>query len=91
MGKRNEHLTEEDMWMNTDQMNFHYLGEKHLVINILPHQEDPIPSTHSLFKVVVQDYEIQGVGNTIIRHCTDAYYGHRDIVGHGSVIKENLQ
>lgn len=86
-----ENPTDDEKWMNTDQMNFHYLGEKHLVRNILPYQEDPIPSTHSLFKVVVQDYEIQGVGNTIIRHCTDAYYGHRDIVGHGSVIKENLQ
>lgn len=81
----------DDYWMDTDMLNFHYLGERHLVKNLLPQQDSPIPSTHHLFQVIVADGK-QGNGDYVsaIWHHTTAYYGHRDVMAQGVIIKGNL-
>ena len=62
----------QDYWLNSDQMNYYYFGERHLVLNILPNSDDlPVPSDHCLFRVVVHD----GENDTAIGHFTTAFYG----------------
>ena len=62
----------QDYWLNSDQMNYYYFGERHLVLNILPNSDNlPVPSDHCLFRVVVND----GENDTAIGHFTTAFYG----------------
>ena len=71
-----------DHWLNSDQMNFHFFGEKHLVQNIFPNDaEDPVPSGHTLFFVVVDDFS----SDTTIEHRTTAYYGYCEAHIHDSI------
>lgn len=76
-----------DYWLNSDQMNFYYFGERHLVLNILPNDTiDPVPSEHSLFQVIVEEYKTEeGSMVSSIGHHTIAYYGHREAVAHDSI------
>ena len=73
--------------MNSDQMNYYYFGERHLVLNILPNDTiNPVPSEHSLFLVIVQEYNTT-YGNTVLRigHHTTACYGFREAIAHDSI------
>lgn len=84
-----------DTWLSKDQLNFHYYGERHLVLNVLPDYVDggqaQVPSGHSLFKILIIDYDIQQNEDlSVIGHHTEAYYGLRSVVYHNSVVKGNL-
>ena len=66
----------DDYWLDPDLMNFHYYGECQLVQMDFRNGNDPIPSTHSLFRICVDDYET----DSTIGHKTEAYYGVRLVV-----------
>lgn len=68
--------TPADYWLDPDLMNFHYYGESHLVQVEFRSGDDPVPSTHSLFQVLVWDYET----DTTIGHHTKAFYGIRGVI-----------
>lgn len=90
-----ENPEESDKWLSKDQLNFHYYGERHLVLNVLPDYVDggqaQVPSGHSLFKILIIDYDIQQNEDlSVIGHHTEAYYGLRSVVYHNSVVKGNL-
>lgn len=83
-----ENPTAQDYWLNSDQMNYYYFGERHLVLNILPNRGTlPVPSDHCLFRVVVGD----GKDNTSIGHYTTAFYGIPLLVSQESLHKEIFQ
>jgi len=88
-----EYPTEEEKWMNPNQLNYYYFGERHLILNVLPNEgDDPIPSTHSVYQILIKDETVkEGLVDVKIGHKTIAHYGHIEIVGHGTVIKEDLQ
>lgn len=86
-----ENPTSGDYWIVSYRMNYHYLAEKYLILNILPSQYAPVPSGHYLCEVLIQEYKKSNQQSSIIiGHTTNAYYGHRDIIGHEIVIKGNL-
>jgi hypothetical protein len=86
-----ENPSPNDYWMDSDRMNFHYYGERHLVLNILRNSDTPIPITHSLYKIIIGDNEIiWGNNNKAIGHYTTAYYGFRDVIGNNISVKGNL-
>ena len=79
-----------DYWLNSDQMNYYYFGERYLVLNILPNDAvDPIPSGHHLFLVSVIDGCVSAM-NEAIGHYTEACYGNRTIVSQGSINRDSL-
>ncbi len=83
-----ENPTAQDYWLNSDQMNYYYFGERHLVLNILPNSGDlPVSSDHCLFRVVVND----GENDTAIGHFTTAFYGIPLLESQDSIQKEILQ
>lgn len=76
-----------DYWLSSDQMNYHFFGEKHLVQNIFPNDaQNPVPSGHTLFFVVVDDFS----SNTTIEHRTTAYYGYCEASVHDSISSGDL-
>ena len=79
--------SENDKWMDADRMNYHYFAERYLVLEDLPNSR--IPSDLVLFEVTVNDYKTNYPYS--IGHQTTACYGHRNIIGHNSIIKEYLQ
>jgi len=80
--------TMEDQILITDQMNFYYFGERHLVQNILPNSDiNPVPSDHRLFLVIVEE----GATDTTIGHHTMAFYGLKNVIVQDSVHKINLE
>jgi len=82
-----ENPSGDDFLLDTDQMNFHYFGEKYLVRNVLPaYGNNPVPSTHYLINVMVSDHN----GASKIWHHTQAAYGHRQGVGKNEMVKDNL-
>lgn len=83
-----ENPTAQDYWLNSDQMNYYYFGERHLVLNILPNSGTlPVPSDHCLFRVVVSD----GKDDTSIGHYTTAFYGIPLLASQESLHKEIFQ
>lgn len=88
-----ENPSEPDYWLNTDQLNFYYFGERHLVLNILPtYNGMSLPYGHRLFNVQIEDYRKtnQNYQTTAIGHHTKAYYGQRWVVVKESVERGNL-
>lgn len=84
-----ENPTEEDKWMNSDMMNFHYFGERHLVKDVLPNYGDtPVPSSHRLCNVYIREWNDRTTNK--IYHHTQATYGFRDVIGEIIVVKGNL-
>ena len=84
-----ENPTEEDKWMNSDMMNFHYFGERHLVKDVLPNYGDnPMPSSYRLCNVYIREWNDRTTNK--IYHHTQATYGQRDIIGDCIVVKGNL-
>ena len=82
-----ENPTGNDFWLNSDQMNFHYFGERYLVLNYFRNNvDDPIPSTHSLFQVYIGDYH----NDNVIGHHTQARYGHREVLAQEVIVKGSL-
>lgn len=81
-----------DYWLDTDQLNFYYFGERHLVLDILPsYNEMSLPYGHCLFNVVIEDYKQEEFSiTTAIGHHTIAYYGQKWVVSQGSFERENL-
>lgn len=83
-----ENPTAQDYWLNSDQMNYYYFGERHLVLNILPNSGTlPVPTDHCLFRVVVND----GKNDTSIGHFTTAFYGIPLLASQDSIHKEIFQ
>lgn len=76
----------EDYYLDTDQLNFYYLGEWYLVRSILPSYDGALPVGHRLFNVVIEDYETMSA----IGHHTLAFYAQRDIIGENVIIRGNL-
>lgn len=75
-----ENPLNQDYWLSSDQMNFHFFGEWHLVRNILPNVGDnPVPTTHTLFQVNIQDFKEFG-DDEVIGHHTEAFYGIKVLV-----------
>lgn len=84
-----ENPTEEDKWMNSDMMNFHYFGERHLVKDVLPNYgENPVPSSHRLCNVYIREGNDRTT-NKIFHH-TQATYGRRETLGVILIEKGNL-
>lgn len=80
-----------DFWLSTDQLNFHYFGERYLVCSVFfSDLTNPIPSGHSLFNIVINDYSLTSNSSTSIGHHTQAYYGHRNIMRENNLVKGNL-
>lgn len=78
-----------DYWLTADQMNFHYLGEKHLLTNILPYENPSIPSIKTLFFISIEDYELEQPHR--IGHNTTAKYGLQTGMSDHEKDKENLE
>lgn len=84
-----ENPTAEEKWMNSDMMNFHYFGEKQLIMYYLrDYGIESVPSSHHLCNVTIQDNNNK-TSNKIWHH-TQATYGHRDVVGEHVVERGNL-
>ena len=89
-----EHPGPNDYWLNPDQMNYYYFGERTLVTDILRNNaNDPVPTGHSLFHIIVGDFEtldpVTGSVLTIEHHVT-AYYGYREGVAQDSIYHNDL-
>lgn len=82
----------DDFLLDPDEMNFHYYGERYLVLTIFPTSlETPIvPSGHSLFQVIIEDYDGYYDSHRVIGHHTTALYGERIVIGDEVVIKKQL-
>ena len=84
-----ENPTTDDYWLDADLLNFHYYGETHLILDILPNElPHAVPADKNLFKIVVEDRKSTAPAR--IWHHTYAYYGNRCVVWHGTVPKGNL-
>ena len=70
-------LTQDEMILDQDEMNFHFFGERNLVLGRLPN-EFGIPNTHSVCGIQVYD-TCQTVERVVVmaRHWTLAFYGNR--------------
>lgn len=78
----------DDYWLSSNQMNFHYYGEWHLVNDILPLvAPSPIPMDHVLFHVDIHDYSYDDIIE-IIGHHTQAFYGERIWVAESHTVKD---
>lgn len=78
----------QDYWLSSDQMNFHYFGEWHLVRDILPNVgASPVPTTHVLFQVNIQDFK-EFDDDEIIGHHTEAFYGIKVLVAQTETEKD---
>lgn len=84
----------EDEWLDSDQLNFHFWGERHLVLNELPNQVDNVglvPPTHSFFEINIEPMCVrQGDGYQKIYHVTTAKYGEKILVGTYSINRAEL-
>ena len=76
-----------EYWLNSDQMNYYYFGERHLVLYDFPNSvENPVPVGHSLFHIIVMDIETSNKNSIpIIEHYTMAYYGYREAISQDSI------
>ena len=84
-----ENPTPDDYWLDADLLNFHYYGETHLILDILPNElPNAVPADKNLFKIVVEDRSSTNPAR--IWHHTYTYYGNRAVVWHGTVPKGNL-
>lgn len=87
-----QNATEDDKWLNTNQMNFQYFGERHLVLNVLRDYDDgtqgSVPSDFKLFNVTIEDYHDEQ--SLTIGHHTKSYYGQRETVYYNIIVKGNL-
>lgn len=81
-----ENPSETDCLLDTEQMNFHYFGERYLVNVYLRTYKNLVPSTHYLVNVVISDNETTAK----IWHHTQATYGHREGVSKNEMTKSNL-
>lgn len=76
--------TMDDCWLNSDQLNYYYFGERSLVLDTLPNDaNDPLPARHALFQVIVEDFmtnrdNIDTI--SIIGHHVTAYYGYCEAI-----------
>lgn len=85
-----ENPTPGDYWLDADLLNFHYFGETHLILDIIPNENPPVVSADKfLFKVVIEDHQFDGSLRKIWHH-TRTYYGDRAVVWNGSVPRDNL-
>jgi hypothetical protein len=76
-----------DYLLDTDQMNFHYFGERYLVNTYLrTYGNILVPSTHYLVNVTISDNKTTAK----IWHHTLATYGHRDGISKNEITKGNL-
>lgn len=86
--------SDEDEWLDSDQLNFHFWGERHLVLNKLPNQVDNVgvvPPTHSFFEIHIKPlYVRQGNAYQAIKHTTVAKYGEKILVGTYSINRAEL-
>ncbi|MCQ2301649.1 MAG: hypothetical protein MJZ94_03355 [Bacteroidales bacterium] len=86
------HPTTEEEWLNSEQLNFHYWGERYHIFNYLANENGVIPSTHVFFNVEIIAYSTVRGNNVYdeIWHKTTASYGVQLLVGQGSIIKAEL-
>lgn len=86
-----EDPSEDDYWLDSYSMNYYYFAERYLVLEDLPNdaQAPVVPSGHSFFQVVIGDYKSDS-SPLIIYHLTKAFYGHRTVMGHEIIERENL-
>ena len=83
--------TGSDFWLDTDQLNFYYFGERYLVQSVLPtYGGTSLPLGHRLCSIVINDYRITQTTVLAIGHHTRAFYAHREVLGQGSVVRGNL-
>lgn len=84
-----ENPTTDDYWLCTNQLNFHYFGEKKLVKYILPYYGiNPVPSNHYLCNVIVKEESDRTT--SMICHHTQATYGRRELIGENVIVRGNL-
>lgn len=76
-----------DYWLDADDMNFFYYGERHLVKNVLrTYGNVSVPSTHNLINVIINDHH----NTSAIWHHTQATYGLVSGIGKNEIVKGNL-
>ena len=88
-----ENPTLEEYKLYSNQMNYYYFGERHLVKNILRNDTDyPVPPDYVLFQIIVND-KTDTINNSVIRigHHTIAYYGFELMEYQDSIHKEIFQ
>lgn len=78
----------DDYWMTWDQMNFHYLGERYLVTEILPHDGAAINPESTLFFIYVEPFDNR---THTIGHRTTAKYGLQLVESDEHGGQENLE
>lgn len=81
----------DDYWLDSYSMNYYYFAERYLVLEDLPNdaQTTIVPSGHSFFHVVIDDYKSND-SSLFIYHLTTAFYGQRVLMGHEIIERENL-
>lgn len=76
-------LNQDDLILDSDELNFHFFGEKDLVQNQLYTESPGISTTRSLSRVyVIDNHEKTGETYITIKHGTTAWYGDRLTVYH---------
>ena len=83
---------DDDYWLDSDLLNFHYFGEIELAKNRLrADNEDLIPTNYKFFRIEISP-EKKRSGNEVqwIRHTTTASYGLQLLVGHGAINRSEL-
>lgn len=88
-----EHPTAEEEWLNSQQLNFHFWGERYHVLNNLVNEGNGVPSTHVFFNIeIIPCWTNRGNSSVYekIWHSTTASYGVQLLVGQGSIIKDKL-
>lgn len=63
----------DDYYLTSDQMNFHYFGEKHLITDILPYENGGIHPGNELFFIQIDDFCKRN--DIAIGHHTTAHFG----------------
>lgn len=78
----------DDYWLTPDQMNFHYLGEKHLITNILPYEDPAIHPDKNIFFIEIEDYADNDL--SAIGHRTKVWFGYELMISENDKDKEVL-
>ena len=85
-----ENPTLADYRLDAYMMNYLYFAERYLVLEKLP--SGNVPSGHVISQIRIIDGQgMNQMNEPIIYHTTEAIYGHKEIVGHNTIVKENLQ
>ena len=80
-----------DYWLDSAQMNFHFFGERRLILSQPPFGPDTALVNHVICQITVNDYsKMGGAGQTLeIGHLTTVYYGRCELMAGSNEGNEN--